>query len=362
MIPGDIIFSNNAGDLIPVLKTFKAVFVVADKKVRRFVAEPLLEQMAEAGVALRGAFYIKASERRKNLSTVEKIHRWLIGVGADRDALVLAVGGGITTDLAGFAAATYKRGVKYANVPTTLLAMVDASVGGKTGCNVGAYKNMCGAFQLPEFTFIQTDFIRTLPWREFSAGYAELVKTFIIGDAQAYEEAVSKREFDDMLPLIRKAVGIKKGIVERDFRESGERRLLNLGHTFAHAIEAESARCLLRRAIPGEDSFFGLTCRRISHGHAVSIGMVMAAALSEKEGVALPLEENDGAAAGSGSVASCGLAAKIAADLSGMGLPVKCRWSEETLRKIILTDKKAVGGKVNYVLIREIGRCETKVL
>lgn len=379
-----LIFSDNPADIAASLKDYPSVFVIGDRRIKDTIVEPMVEILAEEGVALRGVLSIRTSERRKTFRSVERIHRWLISAGADRNALVLAIGGGITTDLVGFAACTYKRGVKYANVPTTLLAQVDAGIGGKTGCNIGGYKNMAGVICQPQFTFICPEFVRSLDWGIFSAGYAELLKTFIIGDAEAYARAVtlgsalsgtagtaagsalsgtarkaagsalsgeagsaisatasqatgssltgresSPKITDDVTDglgaLVERAARIKAEIVEADEHEGGLRRVLNLGHTFAHAIEYKSSHSLLHR--------------RISHGHAVAIGMVMAARLSETEGIAPK-----------------GLAERIKADFQSVGLPVSCPWSEAELREVMATDKKAEGGKINFVLIEDIGK------
>lgn len=345
-----LIFSDNPADIAASLKDYPSVFVIGDRRIKDTIVEPMVEILAEEGVALRGVLSIRTSERRKTFRSVERIHRWLISAGADRNALVLAIGGGITTDLVGFAACTYKRGVKYANVPTTLLAQVDAGIGGKTGCNIGGYKNMAGVICQPQFTFICPEFVRSLDWDIFSAGYAELLKTFIIGDAEAYARAVtlgsalsgtartaaspglqsagnalSRDVTAGLGALVERAARVKAEIVEADEHEGGLRRVLNLGHTFAHAIEYKSSHSLLHR--------------RISHGHAVAIGMVMAARLSENEGIAPK-----------------GLAERIKADFQSVGLPVSCPWSEAELREVMATDKKAEGGKVNFVLIEDIGK------
>ncbi len=327
----NLIFASEVGKLADVLKMYPAVFVVSDRNISEAVTEPLVEECAEKGVAIRGVLNIKTSERLKSFRTLERIHRWLIASGAERNALVLAVGGGITTDLAGFAACTYKRGVKYANVPTTLLAQVDAGIGGKTGCNIGGYKNMAGVICQPEFTFICPEFVKSLPWNIFSAGYAELLKTFIIGDAESYRRAVETEDFANLPELIRCAALIKAHIVEMDQFENGERRKLNLGHTFAHAIEYKSSHSLFHRGI--------------SHGHAVSMGMIMASRLSEKEGIA-----------------PAGLTDRLIADFERVGLPTECPWTEEELQEVIRTDKKAEDGKINYVLVEKIGSVVVKKL
>ncbi len=327
----NLIFASESDGIVAALKRYPAVFVVSDRKIASKITAPLVDRCARAGVAVKGVMDIRASERRKNLAAVEKIHRWLISCGADRDALVLAVGGGIVTDLAGFAACTYKRGVRYANVPTTLLAQTDAAIGGKTGCNIGGYKNMAGVIRQPQFTFVCHEYIRNLPRDIFTAGYAEMLKTFIIADPAAYEAAVNKADSGNLAALVRTAAGIKARIVEADEFETGQRKVLNLGHTFAHAIEYRSAHSLLHRGI--------------THGHAVAMGIIMSARLSERLGIAKK-----------------GLADRLAADFVRVGLPVRCPWSEEQLQDIIRTDKKAEDGKVSYILIEDIGKVVIKKL
>lgn len=327
----NVIYSESYSDLVQRLKDFPAVFVIADRKVRKFVTEPLVDSCAEQGVAIRGVLNISTSERRKNLKAVYRIHRWLLGAGAFRDALLLAVGGGITTDLVGFAAATYMRGVRYACVPTTLLAQVDASIGGKTGCNINNLKNMCGAFHLPQFTFIHPDFVKTLPWKEFVCGWAEMVKTFIIADAVSYRQAVDMDRYDDIGALIKRAVEIKSEIVEADFKDRGDRRLLNLGHTFAHAIEARSRKGIIRKLFRIDG---------ISHGRAVAMGIILAARKAEADGVAEP-----------------GLAGSLSSDFMAMGLPFECPWPLQELVPLMSLDKKSDTERRVFVLPRKIGEC-----
>ena len=322
----DILFSRDIASLVSRLSAYPSVYMIADRKIWESITEPLVEGFLRCGVRLKGVFETDASERLKNLRSVEKIHRFLIKNGADRNALILALGGGITTDLAGFAAATYKRGVRYANIPTTLLAMADAAIGGKTGCNIAGYKNMCGAFLMPEFTFIDTDFLETLPEEEFKGGLAEVVKTFLIGDAQAYRSIADNPSRENVASLVPRAAAIKAKIVEKDFKESGPRRLLNLGHTYGHAIEKKSK-------------------GTISHGRAVAMGIIMAAGRSEEEGVARK-----------------GLKDSLVADFNKMGLPVESPWSEKELFRIMRTDKKAEGDGINFVLIRRAGSCIVRKL
>ena len=258
------------------------------------------------------------------METVLLITRSLLEAGASRKALVLAVGGGITTDLAGFAASIYKRGVRYANVPTTLLAQVDAAIGGKTGVNFDAYKNMLGVIVQPVFTYVCAEVLRTLPRRDFLSGAAELLKTFIIeNEDDHYARAIEWLSSDgaDGQELILAAAAVKAGIVSRDPYEAGERRKLNLGHTFAHAIEHEAR-------VREED---------ITHGEAVAMGMILAARLSDRLGV------------------SAGLEARLTADFAAVGLPTACPYPLAALAGAMDKDKKAEGALVHFVLPERIG-------
>ena len=297
-------------DVLPLIAGEGELYLVYDSEVAPWAGEI-------AGAA-RAAIAIEASEENKSMDTVLSICRQLMEAGASRKALVLAVGGGITTDLAGFAASIYKRGIRYANLPTTLLAQVDAAVGGKTGVNLDDYKNMLGVIVQPVFTFLTPEVLKTLPERELCSGAAELLKTFLIGDAAAYGEAVrSLREGSDLGKLILRAASIKADIVRRDPFEHGERRVLNLGHSFAHALEHEAR---LR-----EDD--------LSHGEAVGIGMLLAARLSERLGLA-----------------ETGLEACLRADFHSAGLRTDCPYPLECLAAPMAKDKKAADGTVHFIL------------
>ena len=313
----------NAPVLLPLtealarLQAEPELFVVYDANVA-WVASQLTEALP-----VRASMALETSEEGKTLETVQALERWLLQEDASRGALLLAVGGGITTDLVGFAAAIYKRGIRYANVPTTLLAQVDAAIGGKTGVNLDGYKNMLGAFRMPEFTVLEAAFLRTLPPREFRCGLAELLKTFLIGNGPAYTALVSSLKKPDFEDAIRRAAAIKARIVAEDPEEHGVRAKLNLGHTFGHAIEHEAR-------LHGAD---------ITHGEAVAMGIVLAAELSERLGVAQK-----------------GLSAQLKADFSRLGLPVDCPYPVEDLVEALRKDKKAVaGGKVKFVLLRAPG-------
>ena len=300
-------------ELASELKNYKHVFVVCDRNVEGF---------AKHLAGRREMMPIDADEKHKTIDTVMQICRWLLSKGADRDALVLAVGGGVTTDMAGFAASIYKRGVRYANVPTTLLSMVDAGIGGKTGVNLDGFKNLLGVIRQPEFTAIFPEVLQTLPEKELRSGLAEMLKTFIIKNpSHAYERTVVEGPLPELIQL---AAGIKQEIVEKDEFESGVRRKLNLGHTWGHAIEWR---------FPGT----------FSHGEAVAIGMVQAARYAEKAGVA-----------------EKGLAERIEKDLKACGLPTALPCPVKELMPAIANDKKAQNGQIRLVLPARIGKVVVK--
>ena len=315
-------FSDSPGSLKRRLRSYKQVFVVYDENL-----EPWLPKLNLQG---RPARAIVATEENKNIKTAYEVCKWLLEQGADRDALVVAVGGGVTTDIAGFAAGIYKRGIRYANVPTSLVGQVDAGIGGKTGVNVSSFKNMIGLIKQPEFTWICPELLRTLPEKDFLSGSAELLKTFILEDREAYEHAVdllsaSNREPDAYGKLIERAARIKARIVGKDENEKGLRRVLNLGHTYGHAIE-------WYQHVHDEEA-------PLTHDEAVAVGIVKAAGLSEKRGYA-----------------AAGLESKLRDDFRRCGLPVDCACPEEELEEAVGKDKKAEGGRINFVFIEKIGK------
>ena len=304
------------------------IFVVCDRAVAYLVPRLGLDA---------AVVELEASEEKKSLRTVEEICRALLEGGADRKSFVLALGGGIISDMAGFAASIYMRGIRFAYVPTTLLAMTDAAIGGKTGVNFLSYKNILGSFTEPCFTWMAAASLEGLPRREVLSGAAEMLKSFIIDNVNgAYSTALeffrtaSLPEKCDaataarLLPLARAAAGVKAGIVSRDFRESGERKLLNLGHSFAHAIE--------HLAQTGADGNVG-----ISHGEAVSMGIVLAARLSCALGYAPK-----------------GFDSSLEADFAAAGLRVKCPYAPRQLVQAMSRDKKAEAGTLSFVLMRGI--------
>lgn len=345
-----IMVGETIAELEGVLERYPRIFAVMDANVAMHcpASADIAEIMNRKGVPGK---LIEASEETKTMDTVMDICGWLLDNGADRDALVLAVGGGITCDMVGFAASIYKRGVHFAYLPTTLLAQVDAAVGGKTGVNFDRYKNMLGIIRQQDFTFICPEVLVSLPHREFIAGVAEMLKTFIIDDNGNYQKAVdvlsemsqgysllpeeSAADYwsdcvaaysSELMYLVEEAVRVKAGVVSRDQYERGERRKLNLGHTFAHAIETLAQR-------EGSD---------ISHGEAVAMGLVKAARLSDRVfrgDMDTPTELEGG----------------LAIDLCDCGLFPQCPYEIADMAEIMMKDKKAEGGKVHFILIREIG-------
>lgn len=264
-------------------------------------------------------------ESAKNLASIGRTCQWLAEAGYDRGAVVVGVGGGATTDHAGFAAAIYLRGIGFALCPTTLLAAVDASVGGKTGVDIAAGKNLVGAFHQPRTVVTDLSFFSTLPKREMAAGMAEVVKAGLIADGHLFARLEAAPDDMDspgaLADALTAAVAVKIAVVSEDERETGRRAILNFGHTVGHAIEAASGYELL-------------------HGEAVSLGMVAALALGEARGVTQP-----------------GLRARVQDLLARLSLPVdvKARLGAEVLARIEV-DKKRRTDAVRFVLVPRPGQ------
>ncbi len=266
---------------------------------------------------------VDASESNKSISKTEELALELLNMGADRETFLLGVGGGIITDLTGFLASVYMRGVRFGFIPTTLLAQVDASIGGKNGVNVKGYKNILGIFRKPEFVLVCKDFLKSLPEKEIRNGLSELLKTFLVSDREGFFsvlDVVEKYGYDTvkLSPLVDKAANIKLSITERDPCDRGERELLNLGHTFGHALEK----------ICG-----------IPHGEAVSIGIVTALSFSEKLG----LISGDDAKAIRKGMEICHLSTVSPVPLS-------------SLKDAVVHDKKKSGSTIRLILPTGIGK------
>jgi 3-dehydroquinate synthase len=293
---------------------------------------PLYLERVRTGLASHAhdALVLPAGEAAKTLASTERIFDALAALGANRDGTIVALGGGVIGDLAGFAAACWMRGIDFVQMPTTLLAMVDSSVGGKTGVNVAAGKNLVGAFHQPRAVIADTATLATLPPREYAAGLAEVVKYGAIGDESFFAwleinaDALLAHDADVLAEAIAFSCAYKAGVVARDERETGERALLNFGHTFGHALEAERG--------------YG----ELLHGEAVAIGMVVAATLSARLGRA-PADDS----------------ARLARLLSQLGLPTTLPpASADALLARMRLDKKNLGGRIRLILWRGIGKAE----
>lgn len=309
------------------------VLVVSDSNVAPLYAAGVQYMLESATTpAIRTHLLtLDAGEAHKNLAAVAKVLDALARLGATRDACVLALGGGVVGDIAGFAAACWMRGIDFVQLPTTLLAMVDSSVGGKTGVDHPSGKNLIGAFHQPRAVIADLDTLATLPGRELRAGFAEVVKTACIGDAEffawleAHADALLGRDADALTHAIATCCRFKAGVVERDEREAGERALLNFGHTFGHAIETET----------GYDALL--------HGEAVAIGMLLAARLSMRLGMA---DEAD--------------AQRLQVLLERFGLPTTIPRGVDAgvLLARMRLDKKNRAGMLRLILWHGIGRAE----
>ena len=314
------VYIGSAAELLPELLPEGRVVVVSDATIDRLY-HPLLDKY--------DTVLIGTGESIKTLQTVETIYRRFIELGVDRSTFVLGIGGGIVTDVAGFAASTYMRGLRFGFVSTTLLGQVDASVGGKNGVNVDGYKNMAGTFTQPQFVVCDPSLLRSLSDREFRAGLAEVVKAAIIADADLFDRMgqtsfeTLRSDTDLLSDVISAAIRVKADIVEYDEKESGERRKLNLGHTLAHAIEKSS--------------------NRMNHGEAVAVGTALIAGAAVKLGV-LKEEERQ----------------RIAEVLSRLGFDLTPPVEIKRLLKEVGKDKKNEDGMLRIVLPVGIGDCEVR--
>ena len=299
------------------------VAVVTDSTVAPLYLKTVTGSLEGAGFTVC-SYIFPAGEGSKNLTTLASILEFLAEQRLTRTDCVAALGGGVTGDMAGFAAACYLRGIRCVQLPTTLLSAVDSSVGGKTAIDLAAGKNLAGAFLQPAAVLCDTDCLRSLPAEVFADGAAEAIKTGVLDDEglfALFEDGTLTTAPDE---VIARCVRYKAGVVERDEKEQGERKLLNLGHTAGHAIEKCSG-----YAIP--------------HGHAVAAGLAIIARSAEALGWAAEP-----------------IAARIAACLAKNGLPTGTNYTAEALAEAALADKKRSGGDITLVIPKKIGVCELK--
>lgn len=305
-------------------KFYSSFFIIVDENTY----ECCLPQFMSA---IKGDFHfevleIESGEVNKNIDTCMNLWQALSDLDADRKSLVINLGGGVVTDLGGFVASTFKRGVDFINVPTTLLSMVDASVGGKTGVDLGALKNQIGVINQPEMVLVVTSFLKTLEKRQLHSGYAEMLKHGLIQDSSYWGKLKSVSSFEGIEGLIQTSVGIKNKVVLEDPTEKGLRKILNFGHTLGHAVE----------------SYFleSKEHETLLHGEAIAIGMILEGYLSHK---------------------LCGLPENQMEDIKStfLGRYEKVSFTEEDIYGILSLlkfDKKNSHGKINFVLLEEIGK------
>lgn len=309
----------SAGPLIREVTSACRAVVVTDSNVGPLYAQKVSGSLKDAGFETDVCTF-PAGEPSKTLNTIADFYAAFAKAGLTRRDIVVALGGGVCGDMAGFAAATYLRGMDFVQIPTSLLAQVDSSVGGKTGVDLPVGKNLVGAFHQPRLVLCDTDVLGTLPPAFFQDGMGEVIKYGCIKSLSLFELLETEQNDGVMEEAIVECVDIKRGVVERDERETGERMLLNFGHTAGHAIE----RCA---------NFTGL-----SHGQAVGVGMVIAARAGESLGLTQP-----------------GTADRAAALLKRYGLPTHTQYSAGELARAAMTDKKRAGGALNFVFLRGIG-------
>ncbi len=323
---------DGAGALVSPLLRKQRVAVVTDANVGDYHGERLAWALEKAGIAV-DTIVMPAGEATKSFEGLADLSARLLALKLDRGDLIVAFGGGVVGDLAGFAAAIYKRGIGFIQVPTTLLAQVDSSVGGKTAIDTPQGKNLIGAFHQPRLVLADLDVLATLPDREMACGYAEVVKYGLLGDAGFFEwlevngAKVLERENAALAYAVAHSVRMKAEIVAEDEHETGRRALLNLGHTFGHALEAETG--------------FG---DEFKHGEAVAAGCVLALAFSAQLGLC-PQEDASRAAA----VLKAAHLPTTLSDLPRQGM------SADALIDHMAQDKKADGGKLTFILSRSIG-------
>ncbi len=322
-----------AGALIGPLLTRPRVVVISDETVAGLHLDRLRAGLAAQGIAFE-ALTLPPGEGTKNWAMLQRCCDFLLEQRVERRDVVLALGGGVIGDLVGFAAAILRRGVRFVQVPTSLLAQVDSSVGGKTGINTGHGKNLIGAFHQPALVLADTAVLDTLPPRDFLAGYGEVVKYGLLGDAAYFDwlegqgPALAAGDVTARIEAVRRAVQMKADIVTRDETEQGERALLNLGHTFCHALEAATG-----------------YSNRLLHGEGVAIGCALAFELSARLGLCAQEDPS-----------------RVRAHLKAMGMKTDLADIEgdlpdaEELLDLMGQDKKVVDGQLRFILARGIGQ------
>lgn len=306
-------------------KSFSKIFILVDENTHEYCLPVLLGNMeTDLGFEI---LEIEAGEEMKNIQTANQLWEILTEMQADRKALVINLGGGVITDMGGFVASTYKRGIQFINIPTTLLSMCDASIGGKTGIDLMHYKNMVGTFAFPEQIFIYPKFLETLPFKELRSGFAEMLKHGLIADKSHWNQLIQihKIDVEAVTPHIQTSMDIKQDVVEKDFHESNIRKTLNFGHTIGHAVES----LCLQQGNP------------ILHGEAVAMGMIAETHLAYLENL---ISEDDSKA----------IIENIQRYYPYLDIS---DFSDENITELLLNDKKNIDSKINFSLLSGIGSC-----
>ena len=326
--PYDIIIErgvlDSVGEYASKLCTAGKACVISDTNVAPLYLDRVVKSMEGAGIKTVSHVF-EAGEKSKHLTTISEIYATLADFRMTRKDVIVALGGGVCGDMAGFAAASYLRGIDFIQIPTSLLAQVDSSVGGKTGVDLPQGKNLVGAFHQPLTVLIDPDTLATLPNEFRIDGMGEVIKYGCIKDAEFFERLQSENAWDDIEGIIEVCVSIKRDVVSRDEKEAGERMLLNFGHTLGHAIEKLS-------------NFSGIT-----HGMAVAVGMVLISRAGEKHGIT-----------------PNGTTEKIKRLCQKYSLPVSTDFSFHDIAEAAKGDKKTAGGSINLVLLNSIGDSFTK--
>lgn len=308
---------------------YSSIFILVDENTHNHCLARFLGNL-ETNISIE-IIEIEAGEEHKNIETCYGVWQTLSELGGDRKSLLINIGGGVVTDLGGFVAATFKRGIDFVHVPTTLLAMVDASVGGKTGVDLDHLKNQVGVITQPKLVLIDPNYLNTLPEQEYRSGYAEILKHGLIKDSNYWHEVKYFITEQDIAPIIHHSVDLKNNVVLEDPYEQDVRKILNFGHTLGHAIESY---CLHE---PKRT--------KLLHGEAIAIGMILEGYLS---------------------AANCGLEKTDLKDIKkhiGSIYP-KVNFSKKEIEAIIqllIYDKKNSHGQINFVLLSEIGKCKIDI-
>ena len=309
---------DEAGVLLKNIAKSNRCHIVSDSNVAPLYARQLQKSLSENGIEST-LFIFPAGEESKNPNTLTSILNFLIDSDADRSDFLIALGGGVTGDLTGFAASCYMRGMSFIQIPTSLLSMADSSVGGKTAIDMAGKKNIVGAFWQPSLVICDPLLLNTLPDVEYKSGLAECIKAGIIGDEKLFN--MFSQENPDIQEIIYRSIAVKKSIVEQDEFDQGERMILNLGHTYAHAIES-------------------LGNFTIKHGYAVATGMCIATKKAYEKGICTRAVHDE-----------------IIGTIAKNGLPTSCEYSDEAIHNTIRYDKKRIGDKINMIYPETIGHC-----